>query len=83
MGTSFRHSRILQKEATMKIHRTTRLTLAIVTFLGIACAFALGDTLFAAEGPASSSQCIKCHTDLKKMDSYGAASAGGAAAIAG
>jgi hypothetical protein len=67
----------------MKTHRRTRLTLAAITFLGIACAFGLGGKLFAAEGPASSSECIKCHTDLKKMDSYGAASAGGAAAIAG
>jgi hypothetical protein len=67
----------------MRTHGRTGLTLAVVTFLGIACAFGLGGTLFAAEGPQSSSECIKCHTDLKKMDSYGAASAGGAAAVAG
>jgi hypothetical protein len=59
------------------------LTLAAITFLGVACAFGLGGKLSAAEGPASSSECVKCHTDLNKMDSYGAASVGGAAAIAG
>jgi hypothetical protein len=67
----------------MKTYKRTRLTLPAIALLGIACAFGLGGKLFAAEGLASSSECIKCHTDLKKMDSYGAASAGGAAAIAG
>ncbi|MEJ2697078.1 MAG: hypothetical protein P8013_10565 [Candidatus Sulfobium sp.] len=66
----------------MRTKRRTRFTLAVISFLGIACAFGLGGTLFAAEAPASS-ECIKCHTDLKKMDRYGAASAGGGAAIAG
>ena len=67
----------------MRNHSRTRLTLAAITLLGIACAFGLQGNAFGAEGLASSSECIKCHTDLKKMDSYGAASAGGAAAIAG
>ena len=67
----------------MRTHRGTRLTLAAITFLGVAFAFGFGGKLFGAEEPASSTECINCHTDLKKMDSYGAASAGGAAAIAG
>jgi hypothetical protein len=67
----------------MRTKRRTGLTIAAITFLGIACAFSPGGMLSAAEAPASSGECIKCHTDLKKMDSYGAASAGGAAAIAG
>jgi hypothetical protein len=65
----------------MKTQRRSRLTLAVI--IGIACAFGLIGNLFAAGEPSSSSACIKCHTDLEKMDSYGAASAGGAAAIAG
>lgn len=67
----------------MRTGRRTSVTLAVITFLGLAFTFGLRGTVFAAEGTASSSECIKCHTDLKKMDSYGAASAGGAAAIAG
>jgi hypothetical protein len=67
----------------MRTYRRARLTLAAITFLGIACAFGPGDKLSAEEGSASSSECIKCHSDLGRMDSYGAASAGGAAAIAG
>jgi hypothetical protein len=59
------------------------LILAAFAFLVVACAIGMGGTVFAAEGPQSSSECIKCHTDLNKMDSYGAASAGGAAAVAG
>jgi hypothetical protein len=65
----------------MRTNKRSRLTLAVI--IGIACAFGVVGNLFAAEGPSSSSACIKCHTDLEKMDSYGAASAGGAAAIAG
>jgi len=67
----------------MRTHRRTRFTLAAITLLGVAFTFGLGGTVSAAESQASSSECIKCHTDLKKMDSFGAASAGGAAAIAG
>jgi hypothetical protein len=66
----------------MRIHRS-RLAIAAIVFLTVALAFGLGAKLFAADETASSSECIKCHTDLDKMDSYGAASAGGAAAIAG
>ncbi|MEJ2685386.1 MAG: hypothetical protein P8Z71_13450 [Candidatus Sulfobium sp.] len=67
----------------MRTYRRTKFTLAVITFLSVAFTFGLGGTVFAAEGTASSSECIKCHTDLKKMDQYGAASAAGAAAIAG
>ena len=67
----------------MRIHRRTRLTIAAMMFLVIIFAFGPGVRLFAAEEAPSSSECIKCHTDLNRMDSYGAASAGGAAAIAG
>ncbi|MGD0887520.1 MAG: hypothetical protein ABSA46_21975 [Thermodesulfovibrionales bacterium] len=63
-------------------------TLSFITLVGIAFVFALGvfalgGTPFAADEGASSTACIKCHTDLNKMDSYGAASAGAGAAIAG
>ncbi len=37
----------------------------------------------AAQESDSSSACIKCHTDFKAMDRYGAKAAAGAAAIAG
>jgi|GEM_PF-2155687 len=67
----------------MTIYGNSRLTVAIVALLGIAFALALGGTVFAAEEPQSSSECVKCHTDLKKMDSFGAGSAGGAAEVAG
>jgi len=67
----------------MRIHRRIRLPLTAVTVLVIACAFISGGKLFATEKASSSSECIKCHTDLEKMDSYGAASTGGTAAIAG
>jgi len=67
----------------MRTFGRTRLTLAVVALMGFACAFVLGGTVFAADGSQSSSECIKCHTDLKKMDSFGASSAGGAAAVAG
>jgi nitrate/TMAO reductase-like tetraheme cytochrome c subunit len=58
-------------------------TLVSVTFLGIALGVVFIGATYAADEGASSSACIKCHTDLEKMDTYGAASAGGAAAIAG
>jgi hypothetical protein len=67
----------------MSTYNGTRLSLGVIAFLSIACALGLSGKLFAAGKPPSSSECIKCHTDLNKMDSYGAASAGGAAAIAG
>lgn len=67
----------------MRTKRRTGFTLAVIGCLGVALAFGLSGTLFAAQETASSSECIKCHTDLKKMDRYGAASAGGGAAIAG
>lgn len=51
-------------------------------FLGLACTFGLAKTL-SAEDTASSSECINCHTDLDRMDEYGAAAAGGEAGIAG
>ncbi len=63
--------------------KKSKMTLVSIALPGIAFALALGGTPFAAGEVASGSECIKCHTDLDKMDSYGAASAGGAAAIAG
>ena len=54
-----------------------------VALVGLACTFGSAGALFAEEGVASSSECIRCHTDLDKMDKYGAAKAGGSAAIAG
>lgn len=53
-----------------------------VALLGLACAFGFARTLSAQEA-TSSSECVKCHTDLEKMDEYSAVSAGKAAAIAG
>ena len=50
--------------------------------LGLTCTFGLASTL-SAEAESSSSACINCHTDLDRMDEYGAAEAGGGAAIAG
>ena len=54
-----------------------------VALVGLACTFGSAGALFAEEGVASSSECIRCHTDLDKMDKYGAAKASGGAAIAG
>ncbi len=56
-------------------------------FIAAAClglAFTFGPVgSLAAQDTDPSSSCIKCHTDLDEMDSYGAASANGSAAIAG
>ena len=61
--------------------KSKRITIT-AALLGLACTFGLAGTL-AAEEEASSSACINCHTDLDRMDEYGAAKAGGGAAIAG
>jgi len=58
-----------------------RLTIT-ASLLAIACMFGLAGKLL-AENLASSQQCINCHTDLDRMDEYGAAASGGSAAIAG
>jgi hypothetical protein len=47
------------------------------------CFVAVPVGCLAAEEGDSSSACIKCHTDLDEMDSYGAEAAGGGGAIAG
>ncbi|MDA8170265.1 MAG: hypothetical protein M0Z48_00350 [Nitrospiraceae bacterium] len=60
--------------------------LIFVAFVLIGIVFVLGHAgvLAAAEPGASSGECIKCHIDFNKMDSYGAAaSSAGAATIAG
>ncbi|HEB68370.1 MAG TPA: hypothetical protein ENI88_01985 [Desulfobulbus sp.] len=57
-------------------------TLIAATCLGLAFAFGPVGS-FAAQDTDPSSSCINCHTDLEEMDSYGAASANGSAAIAG
>jgi len=54
-----------------------------VALVGLACTFSAAGTIYAQEGISSSSECIRCHTDLDKMDEYGAAKAAGAAGIAG
>jgi hypothetical protein len=59
-----------------------KLTLAALTFFGIAVAIG-GGICFAKQDAGSSSFCINCHSDLEEMDSYGAAAASGGAAIAG
>jgi hypothetical protein len=50
--------------------------------LGVACTLGLARTLL-AETEISSQECINCHTDLDRMDEYGAAASGGSAGIAG
>jgi len=65
-----------------KMDKKRRRALISMSVLGFACAFGVGGSLF-AEDMTSSSECINCHTDLEEMDRYGAAAAGGAAAIAG
>lgn len=65
----------------MKRKKTQGLLIA-TTCLGLAFAFGPVGDLSAQEADSSSS-CINCHTDLEEMDSYGAASANGGAAIAG
>ncbi|BCO10573.1 hypothetical protein GF1_29490 [Desulfolithobacter dissulfuricans] len=62
--------------------KSTQRTLIAATCLGLV--FVLGRvTTLSAQEADSSSACINCHTDLEEMDSYGAASASGGAAIAG
>jgi hypothetical protein len=63
--------------------KKSKMTLVSIALLGITFAFALGGVPFAADKGASGNACIKCHTDLNRMDSYGAAGAGAGAAIAG
>jgi len=52
------------------------------TFLGLVCSLSIAGTL-SAEDDSSSSACINCHTDLDRMDEFGAAASGGEAGIAG
>jgi mono/diheme cytochrome c family protein len=63
----------------------SRVALVYITLLGVAIVFAFGRTPLAAdEGTeVSSSSCISCHTDLAKMDSYGASSGAAEGGIAG
>ena len=66
----------------MSTKKKTQGILIATTFLGLS--FAVGPVGNVAAGEADpSSACINCHTDLEEMDSYGAASAKGGAAIAG
>jgi len=67
----------------MKTQVRTRLVFAAALFLGVAFVFAMGNSLLAEEATDSSSECIKCHTDLEKMDRFGDSASGKAAAIAG
>ena len=50
---------------------------------GIFCVFGLRGLSAAETAASGSGACIKCHTNFKLMDSYGATSGGGAAAMAG
>jgi len=56
--------------------------LITATFLGLACSLSFAGTL-SAEDDSPSSACINCHTDLDRMDEYGAAASAGGAGIAG
>lgn len=52
--------------------------------VGIFCMFGSSGVLSAQESARSSSECIKCHTNLRLMDSYGEKTAAASAAtIAG
>ncbi len=59
-----------------------RMFAVTAALLGLAILFGFGATLAAAETETSSA-CINCHTDLDRMDKYGAAAASGGASIAG
>jgi hypothetical protein len=50
--------------------------------IGLVCVFNQPLTVRAAD-TGSSSACIKCHTDFKALDDYGAKATEGGAAIAG
>ena len=66
-----------------EVHRMRRKRLVIPAVLvGVACSFGTA-ALLSAEDESSSSECINCHTDLDRMDEYGASASGGGAAIAG
>lgn len=60
-----------------------RLTLTSAALFGLACTFGMVGTAAAQGQAASSSECIKCHTDLDQMDAFGAAAADSSAGIAG
>lgn len=62
--------------------KKTRGILFATTFVGLSFAVGSVGNVAAAEADPSSA-CISCHTDLDEMDSYGAASSTGGAAIAG
>ncbi|MFW8601291.1 hypothetical protein ACOHYD_07400 [Desulfobacterota bacterium M19] len=64
----------------MRMHVRGELRWAIILFV-VYLFSPLGNA--AAQETNSSSACIKCHTDFKAMDRYGAKAAAGAAAIAG
>ncbi|HFQ79866.1 MAG TPA: hypothetical protein ENK33_00655 [Desulfobacterales bacterium] len=64
----------------MRMHVRGELRWAIILFV-VYLFSPLGNA--AAQENNSSSACIKCHTDFKAMDRYGAKAAAGAAAIAG
>ncbi len=64
----------------MRMHVRGELRWAIILFV-VYLFSPLGNA--AAQEANSSSACIKCHTDFKAMDRYGAKAAAGAAAIAG
>jgi len=65
----------------MKRKKTQGIFIA-ATCLGLAFAFGPVGAL-AAQDTDPSSSCINCHTDLEEMDSFGAESSSGGAAIAG
>lgn len=60
-----------------------RLTVASAAMLGLAFTFGFAGLSTAQEEANSSSECIKCHTDLERMDEFGAAAASSSAGIAG
>ena len=59
-----------------------KLTLSSAALFGLACTFGLTGTIAAQEAD-SSSECVKCHTDLDQMDAFGAVAASSSAGIAG
>ena len=60
-----------------------KFTLPSVALLGLVCTFGFAEMVSAEEAVSSSGECTKCHTNLDKMDAFGAAAASSSAGIAG
>jgi len=61
------------------MNKTTQKMLFASALLGLSITIGTGSAL----AGANDSSCVSCHTDLEKMDHFGAADAAGGGAIAG